>query len=161
MATSSGAEPSSGYNLWFPIDRTRGGSTCIFLKSLYQAHVLNVAATNRWCNSPEMLPDYRARLRAETYLRLDILISELQKETASIHNLQGIDAVRILVSRHSALSIIEVRHLSFSELIFLLQPALESANIPPEVIQYPPHVDEQLQDVPYNQRAGLTPLLRG
>ncbi|EEC7187121.1 hypothetical protein A8327_004805 [Escherichia coli] len=128
-----------------------------FLKSLYQAHVLNVAATNRWCNSPEMLPDYRAWLRAETYLRLDILISELQKETASIHNLQGIDAVRILVSRHSALSIIEVRHLSFSELIFLLQPALESANIPPEVIQYPPHVDEQLQDVPYNQRAGLTP----
>ncbi|ELV1713920.1 hypothetical protein QNR57_003157 [Escherichia coli] len=101
--------------------------------------------------------DYRAWLRAETYLRLDILISELQKETASIHNLQGIDAVRILVSRHSALSIIEVRHLSFSELIFLLQPALESANIPPEVIQYPPHVDEQLQDVPYNQRAGLTP----
>lgn len=74
------------------------------------------------------------RLRAETYLRLDILISELQKETASIHNLQGIDAVRILVSRHSALSIIEVRYLSFSELIFLLQPALESANIPPEVI---------------------------
>lgn len=51
----------------------------VFLKSLYQAHVLNVAATNRWCNSPEMLPDYRAWLRAETYLRLDILISELQK----------------------------------------------------------------------------------
>ncbi|HFF9409309.1 TPA: hypothetical protein ACGFB9_002899 [Escherichia coli] len=128
-----------------------------FLKSLYQAHVLNVAAKNRWCNSPEMLPDYRAWLRAETYLRLDMLINALQKEAPSIQPLQGVGAVRVLVSHHNALSVTEVRHLSFAELIFLLQPALESANIPPGVIQYPPHVDEQLQDVPYNQRAVLPP----
>ncbi|CAD6040699.1 ECs1072 family phage-associated protein [Escherichia coli] len=129
-----------------------------FLKSLYRAHVLKVAAINHWQDgTDEMLPDYRAWLRAETYLRLDMLINALQKEAASIHNPQGVGAVRVLVSRHSALSISEVNQLSFSELIFLLQPALESVNIPSEVLWYPPHVNQQLKSAQDNRHAGLTP----
>ncbi|EIT4515427.1 hypothetical protein L2D43_003926 [Escherichia coli] len=129
-----------------------------FLKSLYRAHILKVAATNPWQEgTDEMLPDYRAWLRAETYLRLDMLINDLQKEAPSTQTLQGVGAVRVLVSRHNALSVTEVRQLSFAELIFLLQPALESVNIPSEVFRYPPHVNQQLQAAQDNRHAGLTP----
>ncbi|EBV5082396.1 hypothetical protein DO659_03130 [Salmonella enterica subsp. enterica serovar Minnesota] len=118
-----------------------------YLKDLYHAHVLRVAHINNWFTVPrkEKRPDYRAWLRAETYLRLDILISNLQKTTPPGCQIpEGYDAVRLLVSLHSGLSIVQSHKLSFTESLHVLLPELDAIKISQWTLELPTCVRNQL-----------------
>ena len=118
-----------------------------FMKALYRAHVLRVAFINQWFFGNEQLPDWRAWVRAETYLRLDMLIHELWDAIPETQNHQSLAAVQQLVSLHTDCSAVQAVNLSFPEGLDVLRSILEGVCIPPELLVYPEHVQEQLQNV--------------
>ncbi|EAA9301870.1 hypothetical protein BHZ80_19475 [Salmonella enterica] len=129
-----------------------------YLKSLYKEHVLYVTHINNWRSSLDTnQPDYRSWMRAETYLRLDVLIDDLQTACQQSHIPQGIDAVWELVFLHTGLPVAQARQFSFAESLAALRPALESQCIPPEVLEYPPYIHHQLQSLPAGQKIELPP----
>ncbi|EHF6858668.1 hypothetical protein OOO72_003277 [Salmonella enterica] len=129
-----------------------------FLKSLYHAHIFHIARTNGWITDGEGVPDYRAWLRAEIYLRLDLLIAELHQSLPVYHGgPDGRAAVSYLVSSRTGCSPSEASQLSFSEALFALHSDLEAVNIPEEVLAYPPHIQDALLSMQSNQHVQLPP----
>ncbi|HAT1683136.1 TPA: hypothetical protein I8Y21_003859 [Klebsiella oxytoca] len=129
-----------------------------FLKSLYHAHIFNVARTNNWITDGEGVPDYRSWLRAEIYLRLDLLIAELHRSSPSyLGDLNGRAAVNYLVSSRNEYSPSEAARLSFSEALFALRSDLEAVNIPSELLVYPSHIHDALTAMQSTQHVQLPP----
>lgn len=115
-----------------------------FLKNLYRHHVMHVACTNKWLHQNP--PDYRARLRAEVYLRLDILNNDLYDLMGpEISKAEHLDAVHYLICFHTDLSEAQVAQLSFGESLELLLPFLEGVCIPQGVLEYPQEIPRQQQ----------------
>lgn len=132
----------------------------VFLQDLYHAHIQHIAKVNKWYTYGECAPDYRAWLRAETYLRLDMLITNLQIAFLPNCILPGDSAVLELVSRQTGLPIIQAHRFSFAEALVALQPALEAVKIPPALRQYPPHVLKIIKNEQWNSQIELPPYSR-
>lgn len=129
-----------------------------FLKSLYQAHIFHIARIKGWAINGEGVPDYRSWLRAEVYLRLDLLIAELHQSLPTYQGIpEGRAAVNYLVSSRTECSPSEAAQLSFSEALFALRSDLEAVNIPQELLAYPPHVLDALHDLQSNQHVQFPP----
>ncbi|EEJ5468911.1 hypothetical protein AU693_001837 [Salmonella enterica subsp. diarizonae] len=129
-----------------------------FLKSLYQAHIFHIARIKGWATDGEGVPDYRSWLRAEVYLRLDLLIAELHQSLPTYQGIpEGRAAVNYLVSSRTECSPFEAAQLSFSEALFALRSDLEAVNIPQELLTYPSHVLEALNNLQSTQHVQLPP----
>ncbi|EOG2982317.1 hypothetical protein ACK86M_004930, partial [Salmonella enterica] len=98
-------------------------------RNLFMAHLFHIANINHWKTTDELLPDYRAWLRADLYLRLDILLLSSQSwHEASRTITEGEGALRHLVSLQTGLSDDYLSQLSFSELLRILRTNLEAVN---------------------------------
>lgn len=110
------------------------------------AHLFHVADINNWKATDELLPDYRAWLRADLYLRLDILLLSSQSwHEASRTITEGDVALRRLVSLQTSLSDDCLSQLSFSELLLILRTDLEAVNTQEALPRIPPHVAHEIE----------------
>lgn len=128
------------------------------VKSLFMSHLFHITRLNNWTATDENLPDYRAWLRAELYLRLDtLLLSSQNWHKVSREITAGEGALLHLVSLRSEQSVDRLSQLSFAELLRILQPDLEEVNIQWALPGIPPHVSAVLDTQRFDTHELLPP----
>lgn len=111
------------------------------LSRVYRFHVWNMAKIHQWFNEGDSLPFYRAWLRAEHLLRLDILLAEHREAFGTKREpLFGITGLNHLVFSRTGWSPDRVQQLSFADILLVLQKDLANVKIPEMVLELPDSV---------------------
>ncbi|MBL5825389.1 ECs1072 family phage-associated protein [Serratia fonticola] len=117
-----------------------------FLAQLYRNHVWSIAKTKGWHTEGDAMPTYRAWIRAEQMLRLDVLIIEHRNQFATAWEpLLGYKALTHLLFVRTGWSPQEIEKLSFSETLLVLQQDLVNVQIPQGVLIVPDSVRWSLE----------------
>ncbi|EQA4952885.1 ECs1072 family phage-associated protein [Salmonella enterica subsp. diarizonae serovar 47:i:z53] len=104
------------------------------LQDLYDAHARHVAEVNDWYDEKGKMPLYRAFVRAEQLLRLDVLIAQYQDKFATTWEpvIGRVAINHLLFSKTSREpdQVEKVRKIAFPDIFFLLHEDLVNVEIP-------------------------------
>lgn len=118
------------------------------LQSLFESHARNIARAHGWHSRGETLPTFKAWLRAEQLVRLDVLLMEHRQEYATDWEpLLGHNAITHLMFLRTGWTPEQISHVSFDEILLVLHLDLVKVRIPPEEIQVPQYVAAELQQL--------------
>ncbi|WP_368763437.1 ECs1072 family phage-associated protein [Klebsiella variicola] len=118
------------------------------LQSLFESHARNVAKVNKWYSKGDALPTLKAWIRAEQLVRLDVLLMKHRKEYATDWEpLLGANAVTHLMFLRTGWTPELISHLSFDDILLVLQQDLAGVKIPEGEIQVPQYVAAELQQL--------------
>ncbi|EMW2203321.1 MULTISPECIES: ECs1072 family phage-associated protein [Enterobacteriaceae] len=122
------------------------------LKSLFTQHARNIARYRKWSSEEDFIPALQSWLRAEQFLRLDILIMRYRNKHPSVWApMKGFDALNQLVFSRTGWMPARISQLSFAEKLFVLHRDLADVNIPQEVLELPALVTESLKHAMHEQ----------
>lgn len=108
------------------------------LTTLFREHAYQVAMKNGWHTEGECIPTYRAWLRAEQFLRLDILLAEHRAKYATLWEpMPSRKALHHYLFVHNELTPKQTNQLSLAEILLVLHADLAGVNIPEEVLESP------------------------
>lgn len=123
------------------------------LQGLFESHASNIAKVKGWYSHGEHTPTLKAWVRAEQFVRLDILLMEHRQEFATQWEpLLDYSALTHLVFVRTGWTPEQISHLSFDEILLVLQRDLSKVNISSEELQYPEDVANELQEMRQSQR---------
>lgn len=118
------------------------------LQSLFESHSRNIAKAHGWFSRGEALPTFKAWLRAEQLVRLDVLLAEHRVEYASLWEpLLGGRALTHLLYLRTGWSPDQISQLLLDDILLLLQLDLAVVNIPEEELRYPDYVQAELKQL--------------
>lgn len=108
---------------------------------VYRFHVWKLAEIHNWFTEGDSVPCYRAWLRAEHLLRLDILLAEQRDALGTKWEpLFGRAGLNHLVFSRTGWSPAQVQQLSFADILLVLQKDLVAVKIPEKVLGLPDSV---------------------
>ncbi|MCZ0714391.1 hypothetical protein [Klebsiella quasipneumoniae] len=111
------------------------------LSRVYRFHVWKMAKIHNWFTEGDSLPFYRAWLRAEHLLRLDILLAEHREAFGTKWEpLFGRKGLNHLVFSRTGWGPDQVQQLSFADILLVLQKDLAAVKIPEKVLELPDSV---------------------
>ncbi|MBG2634454.1 hypothetical protein I4552_26100 [Klebsiella michiganensis] len=118
------------------------------LQSLFESHARNIARAHGWHSRGETLPTFKAWLRAEQLVRLDMLLAEHREEYSSLWEpLLGKRVLTHFLHLRTGWSPEQISQLSLDDALLLLQQDLVVVNIPGEELLYPAYVQAELQQL--------------
>lgn len=116
------------------------------LKSLFTQHARNIARYRKWSSEGEFIPTLKSWLRAEQFLRLDMLIMRYRnKHPSAWAPMKGFDALNQLVFSRTGWTLDRITQLSFADKLFVLHQDLADVNIPPAALELPESVTKLLE----------------
>ena len=108
------------------------------LQSLFHKHAHHIANVKGWRSEGESTPFYKAWLHAELLLRLDLLIIEHRKESATTWEpLLGERGLNHLLLTRKNLTLGQIKLLSFDEILLVLHEDLKALDIETETLALP------------------------